>query len=100
LNWSPDPQSLRGRVAVVAGATRGAGRGIAGSLRCRAPKAWLVRWPLQETRSEAWLVAVLAHEEPAASADVLQAAGAGTSWEDLRDDEPIAKDADRGQVLF
>jgi NAD(P)-dependent dehydrogenase (short-subunit alcohol dehydrogenase family) len=29
MNWSPDPQSLRGRVAVVAGATRGAGRGIA-----------------------------------------------------------------------
>jgi NAD(P)-dependent dehydrogenase (short-subunit alcohol dehydrogenase family) len=31
-NWSPDPQSLRGRVAVVAGATRGAGRGIAAAL--------------------------------------------------------------------
>jgi NAD(P)-dependent dehydrogenase (short-subunit alcohol dehydrogenase family) len=30
--WSPDPQSLRGRVAVVAGATRGAGRGIAAAL--------------------------------------------------------------------
>ena len=29
MNWSPDPQSLRGRIAVVAGATRGAGRGIA-----------------------------------------------------------------------
>src|SRR4026208_2142529 len=29
MTWSPDPQSLRGRVAVVAGATRGAGRGIA-----------------------------------------------------------------------
>jgi len=32
MNWSPDPQSLRGRVAVVAGATRGAGRGIAAAL--------------------------------------------------------------------
>src|SRR6185503_2915109 len=29
MTWSPDTQSLRGRVAVVAGATRGAGRGIA-----------------------------------------------------------------------
>lgn len=28
----PDPQALRGRVAVVAGATRGAGRGIATAL--------------------------------------------------------------------
>src|SRR5687767_12489851 len=27
--WRPDPDALRGRVAVVAGATRGAGRGIA-----------------------------------------------------------------------
>jgi NAD(P)-dependent dehydrogenase (short-subunit alcohol dehydrogenase family) len=30
--WSPDPDALRGRVAVVAGATRGAGRGIACAL--------------------------------------------------------------------
>lgn len=29
MEWSPDPDALRGRVAVVAGATRGAGRGIA-----------------------------------------------------------------------
>jgi len=29
MSWSPDPLSLRGRIAVVAGATRGAGRGIA-----------------------------------------------------------------------
>jgi NAD(P)-dependent dehydrogenase (short-subunit alcohol dehydrogenase family) len=29
MPWSPDPEALRGRVAVVAGATRGAGRGIA-----------------------------------------------------------------------
>jgi len=32
MAWSPDPNSLRGRVAVVAGATRGAGRGIAAAL--------------------------------------------------------------------
>jgi NAD(P)-dependent dehydrogenase (short-subunit alcohol dehydrogenase family) len=33
MNWSPDPNnSLRNRVAVVAGATRGAGRGIAAGL--------------------------------------------------------------------
>ena len=31
-SWTPDPTSLRGRVAVVAGATRGAGRGIAAAL--------------------------------------------------------------------
>jgi NAD(P)-dependent dehydrogenase (short-subunit alcohol dehydrogenase family) len=31
-SWSPDPAALRGRVAVVAGATRGAGRGIAAAL--------------------------------------------------------------------
>ncbi len=30
--WAPDPQALRGRVALVAGATRGAGRGIAAAL--------------------------------------------------------------------
>src|SRR5260221_6360032 len=29
MGWSPDPEALRGRVVVVAGATRGAGRGIA-----------------------------------------------------------------------
>jgi NAD(P)-dependent dehydrogenase (short-subunit alcohol dehydrogenase family) len=32
MGWSPDPNALRGRVAVVAGATRGAGRGIAAAL--------------------------------------------------------------------
>jgi NAD(P)-dependent dehydrogenase (short-subunit alcohol dehydrogenase family) len=30
--WSPNPNTLQGRVAVVAGATRGAGRGIAAAL--------------------------------------------------------------------
>jgi NAD(P)-dependent dehydrogenase (short-subunit alcohol dehydrogenase family) len=32
MEWSPDRGALRGRVAVVAGATRGAGRGIAAAL--------------------------------------------------------------------
>ncbi|MCV7298701.1 SDR family oxidoreductase [Mycobacterium barrassiae] len=32
MDWTPDPDALRGRVAVVAGATRGAGRGIAAAL--------------------------------------------------------------------
>ncbi|WP_123028964.1 SDR family oxidoreductase [Mycolicibacterium stellerae] len=32
MDWIPDGQALRGRVAVVAGATRGAGRGIAAAL--------------------------------------------------------------------
>ena len=32
MSWSPDKDALRGRVAVVAGATRGAGRGIAAAL--------------------------------------------------------------------
>ncbi|MCT7661912.1 SDR family oxidoreductase [Mycobacterium deserti] len=32
MSWTPDPDALRGRVAVVAGATRGAGRGIAAAL--------------------------------------------------------------------
>ena len=32
MTWSPDTEALRGRVAVVAGATRGAGRGIAAAL--------------------------------------------------------------------
>jgi NAD(P)-dependent dehydrogenase (short-subunit alcohol dehydrogenase family) len=32
VTWSPDPEALRGRIAVVAGATRGAGRGIAVAL--------------------------------------------------------------------
>jgi NAD(P)-dependent dehydrogenase (short-subunit alcohol dehydrogenase family) len=32
MSWSPDPAALHGRVAVVAGATRGAGRGIAAAL--------------------------------------------------------------------
>jgi NAD(P)-dependent dehydrogenase (short-subunit alcohol dehydrogenase family) len=30
--WEPDPDALRGKVALVAGATRGAGRGIAAAL--------------------------------------------------------------------
>jgi len=32
MTWNPDPESLRGRVALVTGATRGAGRGIAAAL--------------------------------------------------------------------
>lgn len=32
MAWTPDPEALRGRVAVVAGATRSAGRGIATAL--------------------------------------------------------------------
>ncbi len=32
MSWSPNHDALRGRVAVVAGATRGAGRGIAAAL--------------------------------------------------------------------
>lgn len=32
MEWTPDRDALRGRVAVVAGATRGAGRGIAAAL--------------------------------------------------------------------
>ena len=32
MAWTPDESALRGRVAVVAGATRGAGRGIAAAL--------------------------------------------------------------------
>ena len=32
MDWTPDADALRGRVAVVAGATRGAGRGIAAAL--------------------------------------------------------------------
>jgi NAD(P)-dependent dehydrogenase (short-subunit alcohol dehydrogenase family) len=32
MAWTPDPDALQGRVAVVAGATRGAGRGIATAL--------------------------------------------------------------------
>ncbi|WP_102143835.1 SDR family oxidoreductase [Mycobacterium hubeiense] len=32
MGWTPDGAALRGRVAVVAGATRGAGRGIAAAL--------------------------------------------------------------------
>ncbi|MCU1260406.1 MAG: putative oxidoreductase [Bryobacterales bacterium] len=32
MEWSPNPDALRGRLAVVAGATRGAGRGIAAAL--------------------------------------------------------------------
>src|SRR5687767_11841800 len=32
MEWSPDPNALRGKVAVVTGATRGAGRGIAMAL--------------------------------------------------------------------
>ena len=32
MEWEPNPKALRGKVAVVAGATRGAGRGIAAAL--------------------------------------------------------------------
>src|SRR5215470_2068427 len=32
MTWSPDRNALRGRIALVTGATRGAGRGIAAAL--------------------------------------------------------------------
>src|SRR3979490_2497920 len=32
MNWTPDGDALRNRIAIVAGATRGAGRGIAAAL--------------------------------------------------------------------
>ena len=32
MAWKPNPDALRGRICVVAGATRGAGRGIACAL--------------------------------------------------------------------
>lgn len=32
VSWTPDPDALRGKVALVAGATRGAGRGVAAAL--------------------------------------------------------------------
>src|SRR5215212_8969982 len=32
MDWTPDKDALHGRVALVAGATRGAGRGIAAAL--------------------------------------------------------------------
>ena len=32
MEWTPDPEALRGKIAVVTGATRGAGRGIAMAL--------------------------------------------------------------------
>jgi NAD(P)-dependent dehydrogenase (short-subunit alcohol dehydrogenase family) len=32
MNWSPDTGALRNRLGIVAGATRGAGRGIAAAL--------------------------------------------------------------------
>jgi NAD(P)-dependent dehydrogenase (short-subunit alcohol dehydrogenase family) len=32
VTWTPDPDALRGKVALVAGATRGAGRGVAAAL--------------------------------------------------------------------
>ncbi|MET0698167.1 MAG: SDR family oxidoreductase [Mycobacterium sp.] len=32
MGWAPNPHALRGKIAVVAGATRGAGRGIAAAL--------------------------------------------------------------------
>jgi len=42
--WHLDPEVLRGRVAVVAGATRGAGRGIAAALGEADFMIW-PRWP-------------------------------------------------------
>ena len=40
MAWSPDPEALSGRVAVVAGATRGAGRGIAAALGEAGATVW------------------------------------------------------------
>src|SRR6476620_10635870 len=59
MTWTPDPDALRGRVAVVAGATRGAGRGIAAALGeagatvyCTGSSSRLTRLPSDYDRPE------------------------------------------------
>ena len=48
MEWSLDHDSLGGRVAVVAGATRGAGRGIAAALGEAGATVYLQRAEQQE----------------------------------------------------
>ena len=52
MPWSPDPDALRGRVAVVAGATRGAGRGIAAALGEAGPTVVCTGRTTRSARSE------------------------------------------------
>src|SRR6266511_2760052 len=52
MEWSPDRDALRGRVAVVAGATRGAGRGIAAALGEAGAKVVCTGRSTRSTRSD------------------------------------------------
>jgi len=52
MAWVPNPESLRGRVAVVAGATRGAGRGIAAALGEAGATVFCTGRTTQSKRSE------------------------------------------------
>ena len=52
MGWTPDADALRGRVAVVAGATRGAGRGIAVQLGAAGATVYVTGRTTRERRSE------------------------------------------------
>src|SRR5947199_1893193 len=96
MEWSPDRQALRGRVAVVAGATRGAGRGIAAALGeagatviCtgRTTRAARSEYDRAETIEEtAELVTRLGGTGLAAAVDHLEADQVGQLAEQIRKD--------------
>jgi len=96
MSWSPDPHALRGRVAVVAGATRGAGRGIAAALGEAGATVVCTGRTTGSTRSEynrpetiedtAALVTQLGGTGIAVAADHLDAAQVKTLAEQIRKD--------------
>ena len=95
-SWTPEPNALRGRVAVVAGATRGAGRGIASALGeagatviCtgRSTRGARSEYDRPETIEEtAELVSALGGEGIAVAVDHLDAAAVQRLAERIRGD--------------
>src|SRR4051812_1039283 len=99
MSWAPDPDALRGRVAVVAGATRGAGRGIAAALGeagatvyCTGRSSRITRLPSDYDRPEtieetAKLVTSLGGEGIAVAVDHLDAARVEALATRVRDEQ-------------
>jgi NAD(P)-dependent dehydrogenase (short-subunit alcohol dehydrogenase family) len=113
--WSPDPDALRGRVAVVAGATRGAGRGIAAALGevgatvyCTGRSSRATPLPSDYDRAEkieetAELVTALGGEGIAVAVDHLDAAQVARVAARVRDEQGrvdvLVNDIWGGEVL-
>jgi NAD(P)-dependent dehydrogenase (short-subunit alcohol dehydrogenase family) len=113
VEWAPDPDELRGRVGVVAGATRGAGRGIACALGEAGATVVCTGRTTRSTRSEydrpetieetAELVTRLGGTGVAAAADHLDPDRVQRLAEQIRDDyghlDLLVNDIWGGEIL-